>query len=123
VVEYNFQIDLHYYALKDTTAEAYLFFLAKALELGRKMLPGKRNDEKQRSLANGVGANLRRPLTWLFDMANNRKEIRHVVKKSRTIDLHPGLNAEERRDYLHDADLVLRTIVCQEIGLEPILVR
>ena len=113
---------LHFEALDQPGTQSGLFLLAKALELARGMLPGRDNKQRQAALPPDVRAELRQSLHWLYGIANHRLEIRHVIdKKNRS--LLPRLSAEERKDFVHDADIVIRGVIERELGIEAALVR
>ncbi|HUE89015.1 MAG TPA: hypothetical protein VMO26_23285, partial [Vicinamibacterales bacterium] len=115
-------IELHYQALKSTQGEARLFFLAKGLELVRALLAGRTLKDKEGGLPEAVHRELRRSLGWLYDMANNRIDIRHVILNPQGPELHRPLSDAERSDFRKDADLVLRGFICDTLDLElPII--
>ena len=116
--------DLHYTALKAQFGEGRLFSFAKALELARKILPGADDPKREQSLALPKGS-LKQSLHWLFDVANNRYNTRHVVRRdSPTPALQTRMSGQEIMDFQHDADLILRSLVCQKLQLAtPNLVR
>jgi len=116
-------IEIHYLALTSTLPEARLYFFAKGLEIVRKLLPGKDDQEKQKSLPVDIASDLQQSLHWLFDMANNRSDTRHVIlKKVTPPKLLPRMSAQERESFEHDADLFIRTAVCMKLGQEPFVV-
>jgi len=116
-------IELHYLALTSEVSQARLFFFAKALEIVRGLLNGQNNEQKQNSLPANIRSGLRKSLRWLFKIANTRADVRHVVQRKVTPPtLHPPMSAQERRSFEHDADLVIRTAVCIQLGHEPFLV-
>ncbi len=91
-------VDIHYGALKLRRSEGKLFALANALELVRAVLPGRSDSAKQQSLRPEVTANLRQSLHWLFNIANNRFNVRHVLTKAAGKSaLHPRLNYRAAR--------------------------
>jgi hypothetical protein len=113
--ETRFLMNLHFGAIDQLGTESQLFLFAKALELARLMLPGRRDPQKEASLSPSVRAALRRSFHWLFDIANNRLEIRHVSAKGGS--LLPKLSPTERADFAHDADVVIRGVVEKELGI------
>lgn len=116
-------IELHYSALTSKRSEARLIFFAKALEMVHKLLPGKRNQQKQDSLPVNITSNLHKSLPWLFEMSNERVDTRHVVQRTPTPTLHKQMSVQERQSFEDDADLIIRTVVCQQLGYEPFLVK
>jgi len=114
-------VDLHYSALKSVDHSGKLFLLAKGLELGAPFL-GSTKQARANAIPDEVKGGIKRGLDWLFNVSNNRFDIRHVVKDKDTLDLHSKLTAIERSDFVHDADLIIRSIVCQQIGQAPFLV-
>lgn len=110
--------DLHYVALSSPLGEGRLFSFARALELARRILTGKDDATKEASLRL-PGGSLKRSLHWLFDVANNRYNTRHVVnRRSAAPALHAPMSGQELIDYQHDADLILRTLVCQRLQIQ-----
>ncbi|MBA7704942.1 hypothetical protein ES703_113765 [subsurface metagenome] len=116
-------IELHYSALTSKRSEARLIFFAKALEIVRALLPGRKDQQKQKSLPAKITSDLHESLHWLFGMANTRSDVRHVVQRVTGPTLHPRMSAQEFRSFEHDADLVIRTAVCMQLGNEPFLVK
>jgi hypothetical protein len=114
-------VDLHYAALKSVDHSGELFLLAKGWELGREFL-GSDKKARNRAIPDHIKSGLKRDLDWLSNVSNNRFDIRHVVQDKTTLDLHPKLTGIERSDFVHDADLILRTIVSQRIGKAPFVV-
>lgn len=116
-------IEFHYLAKKQlVNSDARLFLLAKGLEIARAMLPGRTDPERQSSLPTRFIERLRLPdsLHDLFDLANHRRDIRHAVRNPRGVELHQRLTHEERADFDHDADIILRGVVSREFNLKPI---
>ena len=110
-------IDIHYSALKARQGEGKLFLFAKALELAKRLLPGSTNLEKQNSLHPKIQTWLNQSLDWLFNIANNRYDVRHVVKNPQGPTLHPKMTGKEMSDFEHDADLVIKSVVFQGLDL------
>jgi hypothetical protein len=115
-------VRLHYSALKSQDPHAELFLLAKGLELGQRFLPGKSHRQRQSELPEDVQKSMRHSLSWLFEMSNNRFDIRHVVKDPAGPHLHPDLTASERSEFIADADLVIRTVICMQLRVKPFVV-
>jgi hypothetical protein len=116
-------VQLHYGALKSGDSHAQLFLLAKGLELGEKLLPGKNHLEREKAIRTDVQVSLHHSLNWLFDMSNNRFDLRHVVRDPKGPQLHPEMTDSERREFIEDGDLLIRTIICMQMGIEPFLVK
>lgn len=115
-------LGLHLQAMALPGTESGLFLFAKALELARIMLPGRKDNARQAALPHAARAALRRSLHWLYGIANQRLEIRHVVSKT-TKSLLPQLTPSERSDFLHDADLVIRGVVEIALGIPVVVVQ
>jgi hypothetical protein len=94
-----------------------LILYAKGLDLARDMLPGHGNTAKQAALPAKVGAGLRRSLNWLGQMSNKRLETRHVFSEGKLL---PKLSHTEGSDFVHDANLVIRGVVENELGIPHI---
>jgi len=88
-------VELHFSALTSTRVDGRLFFFAKALELVRALLPGADLPAKSANLHPEIRGELARPLSWLYDMSNNRFDVRHVVRNPQGPDLHPPMTSEE----------------------------
>jgi hypothetical protein len=117
-------IELHYSALTSNRLEDRLIFFAKALEMVRGLYPGKSDQQIQGSLPVNITSNLQQSLHWLFGIANNRFDVRHVVQQKGTPPvLHPRISMQEHQSFEHDADSIIRTVVCQQLGYEPFLVK
>lgn len=116
-------IGLHTGALKAPGSPTQLILLAKGLELARAILPGRRDIDRERALRDDeLRSSLHHPLSWLYMIANRRLEIRHVVENPTAIRLHPTLTSSERKDFVHDGDVVIRGVIAERLGLEPVLV-
>jgi hypothetical protein len=115
-------VDLHFEGMMNFGSQPGLVLFAKALELCRALLPGREDIRKQAALPSEVTRALRRSLHWLFGIANQRVEVRHVVKNATAAQLHPRLSVEERRDFNHDADAVIRGVIALRLGLQPAIV-
>jgi len=103
--------------------ESALFLFAKALELARVMLPGHDDKARQAALPLDARGSLRRSLHWLYEIANKRLGIRHVVGGNRKKkSLLPALTQSEHADFLHDSDLVIRGVVERELIIPVIVV-
>lgn len=114
-------IDLHYEAPRSPSRRGS-FHLAKPLEIVRELLPGKNDKARERSLPAEVRSALTHPLSWLYEVSNERRETRHPVKKRGGLVLHPELRPEEYQDFLRDADLVIRSVISTALGLDVIRV-
>jgi hypothetical protein len=114
-------IRLHYDAMSHLGSESTLLLLSKALELTAALLPGHTRARKQQSLPAEFRSELRHSLQWLFDIANTRQEIRHIVERGRR-DLHPKLTKQEREDFRHDAELVVRGAIGSRLGVPHVFV-
>ncbi|MDQ3474307.1 MAG: hypothetical protein M3447_11275 [Acidobacteriota bacterium] len=114
-------VDLHCGALKSRDRRGQLFLFAKGLELGAQFL-GSDKKAREKAIPDEIKSGIKRGLDWLFNVSNNRFDIRHVVKDKATLDLHPKLTGVERGDFVHDADLIIRGVVCQQIGKAPFIV-
>lgn len=97
--------------------QASMFTLAKALELVRATLPGRTDQAKMQQLPRDVLSVITRDLSWLFMIANNRYEIRHVVRDITGPNLHPQLTQDEKVDFIMNASRVIRGTICQAFGI------
>jgi hypothetical protein len=114
----RFLMNLHFGAIDQLGTESQLFLFAKALDLVRRvMLPGRSVQQKESALPHDVRAALSQSLNWLGAMSNNRLETRHVASDGKLL---PKLSPTERRDFVHDADLVIRGVVERELGIVAI---
>lgn len=111
-------VTLHHEALTTRGVHARLLMFAKAIELVDAMIDGARAD-KEDYLPKATGEDLRRRFKWLWKIANGRIDTRHVVARE-TGELHPELTTEDREDFLHDADLVIRDVVCTRLGTDTL---
>jgi hypothetical protein len=116
-------VDLHIASLRGRTGTTSMVFLAKALELIRALLPGRSDHERQRHLLPDAQADLRRSLHWLYGIANQRVEVRHVVRDPTRLELHAKLTPEERRDYQFEGDLVARAVISERLRIPLVLRR
>lgn len=117
-------INLHYAAHMSSSSHGQVVLFAKALEITRKLLPGRDDIERGRILPPEVQSALSRPLHDLYDLSNNRRETRHAVSKKASVTvLHPPMSTEERSAFKRDASMVINFVVCNKLGLEPCLWR
>jgi hypothetical protein len=99
-----------------------MVFAAKGLELTRAMLPGRSPAAKERNLPDAARTGMRHPLNWLYEIANRRLEVRHVIRDPARLELHQRLTSDERRDYRDDCDLVLRAVISERLQI-PLVIR
>jgi hypothetical protein len=117
-------LELHYQALTARSATAGLFLLAKCLELVRELLPGRTDHARESSLPAQIRNGLKRSFHWLFDVGNNRLDVRHVVKsRAPLLQLHQRMTGQEYIDFRDDADAIVRTVISQRLGLSPLILR
>ena len=118
-------IEIH--ALSHKAPDAQLFLLAKAIEIVGAFFGRTRadrnsglEDEMER---NGVQGRMTRTIEWLFNVANERFDIRHAWdNRSPGVALHPRITDQERQDFVFNSDLIVRAFVCERLGVGiPIL--
>ena len=114
-------LDLHYFAHKVGDSYSSFFFLAKSLELVRALLPGKTDAQKEKKLSEDVRSKLKTSLHNIVGLANTRFEIRHIVKDKDSISLHEKMNSSEINTFKHDADLIIRFVVCTNLDIPLII--
>ena len=117
----NTLIDLHYFSHKVEDSYSMIFFLAKGLELVRDFLPGRDDKQKEKELLLEVRENLKIPFHSIFELSNKRYESRHVYNDKKNLILHPKMSNEEIRIFKHDADLIFRSIVCSNLGIDLVI--
>lgn len=115
-------IELHIQSQK--VADGNLFLLAKALEIVGAHASGdhsraKRNARIERRMKNmGVDAFLTKGVDWLFEMANERFDVRHAWDKDAVgVALHRRMADQERKDFVYNADLVIRAFICRRLRI------
>jgi len=114
-------IDLHIQVYKAERGD--LFFLAKALELAGRFFGDTRlarNSGLQNAMVKaGVTAHLTCNVEQLFDLANERYDVRHVVDPdTKGVVLHPRMTWSESEKFRTNADLVVRTVICSRLGVD-----
>lgn len=114
-------VDLHYFAHKVGDSYSSFFFLAKSLEIVRVLLPGKTDVQKEKELSDDVRSRLKASLHDIVGLANTRYEIRHIVKDKNNISLHDKMNNSEINAFKHDADLIIRFVVCNSLDISLII--
>jgi len=117
-------IDLHAGAFMNFGQPRFVL-LSKALEIAGASYPASprttvrqaRNAGLQTLVTDaGLAGNLTQTVEWLFDISNERRDIRHGWdKKAR--DLHPLLTTQEAEEFVRNADLVVRVFICTELSL------
>jgi len=113
-------VELDYNAQRVWHGSGNFLFLAKGLELARAM-SGLTHQQFVADCDSELDGYLRRSAAWLFGIANTRLETRHVVQSPADLELHPRMSDDERRDYKHDASLVLRLVVSEALDI-PVVV-
>ena len=114
-------IDLHYFAHKVGDSYSSFFFLAKSLELVRALIPGKTDVQKEKTLPDDVRSRLQTSLHDIIGLANTRYEIRHIIKDKKNSSLHEKMNNSEINSFKHDADLIIRFVVCNNLHISLII--
>jgi len=114
-------IDLHFFAHKVEDSYSSFLFLAKAMELAQALLPGKTDDKKEKSLPDEIRSKLKTSLHNIMGLANTRYEMRHIVKEKQNCTLHERMNSFEINAYRHDADMLIRFVVCQKLAI-PVMI-
>lgn len=115
-------VDLHFYSHKVGDSYSSFFFLAKAMELVRSLLPGKTDKQKEKNLPDQVRQKLSTSIHHIIGLANTRLEIRHIVKDPNMGTLHDKMNNSEIVAYKHDSDLIIRAVVCKELDIPLIII-
>jgi hypothetical protein len=115
-------MDIHFQAVNARFVDGRLFLFAKAVELVSKLIPGRTHRDKHASLPDDLKKTLTRSIDWLFQIANNRFDFRHVVKDPIGPQLHPKATRDEMSDYEKNADFLIRYYVSKQLGIPtPIL--
>lgn len=109
-------VELYHDALQ-SDGQAAMFTLAKALELVRAILPARTDQAKMKQLPPEALSDITRDLSWLFTIANNRYEIRHVVKDITGPHLHQQITFDEKKDFIQNASRIIRATICQAFGI------
>jgi hypothetical protein len=91
------------------------------MELVQAMLPGNTDSKKENKLPDEIKSRLKTSLHQIMGLANIRYEIRHIVKDKKNCTLHERLSNSEINAYKHDADLFIRFVACQELGIPLII--
>lgn len=111
-------IDLHYEAHHSDSKHGRGFLWAQGLEIVKELLPGKDDRARMASLSPEVRAALTQPLARLYEISNRRRTTRHVITKQPTLALHPQMQGNESSEFAKNADLLIRNVVCNSLGLE-----
>jgi hypothetical protein len=117
-LEARFLMQIHFAATDQLGVASQLILYAKAFDLARDLLPGYGNSKKEAALPANVRSALRQSLSWLGEMSNRRLETRHVASGGKLL---PRMSPAEGKDFVHDADLVIRTVVETELGIPAIV--
>jgi hypothetical protein len=118
-------IELHIRWHKSVDRE--LFLLAKALEIVGAYFGKSRADRnagiEQEMKKLGVNVHLTQTAAWLFDIANERFDVRHAWDKdSPGVVLHPRMTDQEKRDFMFNADLIVRVFICEQLGIDVCII-
>jgi hypothetical protein len=115
-------VELHVNAYR--IPRARLFLLAKALEMvggifGNHRERAKRNASVEAEIQRlGIDSQMTKSVEWLFDVANQRFEVRHAWDKN-TGATHPRIQQRESVEFEANVNRVVRAIVCDRLGLKP----
>lgn len=115
--EFKVLAELHYEAHITGRDLSMELGFARALELARALIPGRNDRARQSALDPQIQAALTQPLSWLYDMSHNRLSTRHVVSSGPRPVLLARMSSAEHRDFVHNADLVLRGLMCGHLGI------
>lgn len=107
----------YFAALEAVEYEAHLLFFAQALEVAKELLDGTDKVTKQARLPGAVSTRMKRPLDWLFNMSNSRRQTRHLINKQRSVAVQPEMDDDEIADFQHDADLIVRYVASKRLGV------
>jgi len=111
----------HLEALSTTEQDLHLLLLAQGLEIAKELLPGNSASGKQKKLPDAVSVRCHKTLSWLFGMAQQRRETRHSIDKRGVLTLKPPFAIEEEDDFLHDANLVIQHVVSQQLKIPLVI--
>lgn len=114
---------LHYSSQKATDLNAQVFTLAKCLEIVRHLLPGRNDTQRHKSLHPTIQQSITHSLHDLFGLANNRLDVRHAVKNPIGPTFHPEMTSRERASFVHDANTIVRGVVCDHRRMPPFQVQ
>ena len=116
-------IELNFESHNSKTIHSRLFLLAKAMEITRAHLKGNTDQEREENLPEKVRSQLNYSYHHLFNLANSRIDTRHAVrKKGEKVELHPKMDSEELNSFMHDCDLIIRSVVCSYFDEEVTIV-
>ena len=114
-------IELHLTALSTSYKDANLFLHAKSLELASKYFPGKNNKDKDKKLDKDLKSYINTSLDSLFNVANNRINIRHVVKNPNGPEIHKEASWDEIKNFRHDCDIIVRYLICKFLKIPMVI--
>lgn len=107
-----------YFDAIDSNRHASMFIFANALELVRAILPGNNDEKRTKALPQETREAIGKDLTWLFTIANNRLDVRHVVKKDpNDLKIHPKITENEISLFRGNASLIIKSVIEEKLGL------
>jgi hypothetical protein len=115
-------VELHYEAAMSSTRDGHHVLLSKGLEIVRALLPGRDDRRRQKHLPKEVQEHISHDLHWFFGIANNRLNTRHPVSGGTTPTLQPPMTGPETMAFLREADLILRGVACERLGLDIVAI-
>ena len=115
--------ELHYEAHVTIGGLSKELGFARALELARSLMQGTTDKERQRLMEPELADSMTRPLSWLYELSNRRLSTRHVVASIRSPDLLPRMSHAEHRDFVYNADTLIRGLISEALQLPLIVVR
>lgn len=121
IVRELIELHIHSHQVND----GRLFTLAKALEIvgaffqqTKRARAARNNGVEQEMLRIGVRNEMTQSVEWLFDIANERFDVRHAWDAGAPgVALHPRLSNQERLDFVKNADLVIQAFICSRLGI------
>ena len=114
----KFLMELHATALSMQNENIRFTLLGKLADLCETLLPGSTRLEKIAML----DPFFKRRLVFdaeIFRLANTRFETRHAAEKGNK-ELHPGMSEGEKEDFQSDVDTLVRALVFQHFGIQPV---
>ena len=110
---------VHYHMGAIATREENLpyLLLAQLVEIVRPLVDRGEQDSNVGQSRSVLDARLTRPLKWLYELSNERRQTRHAVDKKGGVKLKPTLDDIEARDFPFNANALAQFVITSRLGL------
>ncbi len=98
------------------------YYLSKAIEIARELLPGKNDKEIEEKLPKELFKEKKLTFNQLMNLSNTRLETRHAIKRH-TTKLHDKMTLDEINIFKVDSEMIIRYLICEKLEIPLLLVK